>query len=612
MGGMRTVRIVKRTFIALFAIGLVLTAWYGYRLVWGRPLNIDHFADRFMLESFWHVPEMLTYLGFIENSPMDFHSNRLSDLSPDEQAKRITLLEDQYAILQGYDRSDLLGQQKITQDLLEWTMSTNLLVFNFPYHFSNFIYRGPYPANQLDGLQVFPLDILNQVQQVVDKRSAERYIERIAALPSYIDSLLEAVTYRAEIGVVPPQVILQKLIAQVDDLLQKPVQEWSIHLTLGERISSLEIEPSIQDALLDQSSALISSSVMPAYRKYRALLDELAQRAPEDVGMWTLPDGDAYYQALLRLNTTTDLTPDQIHQMGLDRVAALQAEMIASLQALGYMEGDLPHRMQLFAESPSSRYPDTDDVRERILADYSQMLEILKAGISGVFDKVPPQPLEVQAVPEYREAGAAGAYYDQPAIDGSRPGVFFVNLGKPEDIEVYGMLTLAAHEGIPGHHFQATTSQMLEGVPEFRRNAFTASYAEGWALYAERLVYELGLHDTASNLGRLQSEMFRAARLVVDTGIHAKHWSRQRAIDYMRKYTGMPDTTVSAEIDRYIVLPGQACAYMVGMLEILSMREEARQRQQGRFDLSDFHEAILENGDLPMALLRRQVGARLN
>ena len=190
--------------------------------------------------------------------------------------------------------------------------------------------------------------------------------------------------------------------------------------------------------------------------------------------------------------------------------------------------------------------------------------------------------------------------------------MFFVNLGKPEDIEVYGMLTLAAHEGIPGHHFQATTSQMLEGVPEFRRNAFTASYAEGWALYAERLVYELGLHDTASNLGRLQSEMFRAARLVVDTGIHAKHWSRQRAIDYMRKYTGMPDTTVSAEIDRYIVLPGQACAYMVGMLEILSMREEARQRQQGRFDLSDFHEAILENGDLPMALLRRQVGARLN
>lgn len=603
-------KIVRKTFIALIATGLLITAWYGYRLVWGRPLNIDHFADRSMLETLSHVPELLTFLGFIENSPIDFHSNQWSDLSPAGQASRRTLLDDQYDILQGYKKTDLDGQQLLTLELLEWNMSTNMTGI-FPYHFTNIIYQGPYPANQLDGLQVFPIKILNQMQQVNDERSARRYVERMAALPAYVDSLLEAITFRVEIGVVPPRVIVEQLITQIDELLRQPAQEWSIHQTLTEHLSSLELQASVDEELLGQSSTLISSEIIPAYREYRSLLDRLVPQAPEDVGMWTLPDGDAYYKELLRIHTTSDLTPSQIHQMGLDRVATLQEEMITSLEELGYREGSLPQRLGLFSDDAPSRYSDTDDSRAQILADYSRMLENLKIGVRRVFSNMPEIPLEVQAVPAYREAGAAGAYYDPPAIDGSRPGVFFVNLRSPGAIEEHRMLTLAAHEGIPGHHFETATGQMLDGLPVYRRNGVITSYSEGWALYAERLVYELGLHDKASNLGRLQDEMLRAARLVVDTGIHAKRWRRQQAIDYMREQTGMPEPEVATEIDRYIVLPGQACAYMVGMLEILSMRKEARQRQQERFELSVFHESILENGALPLALLRSEVETKL-
>jgi len=235
------------------------------------------------------------------------------------------------------------------------------------------------------------------------------------------------------------------------------------------------------------------------------------------------------------------------------------------------------------------------------------MVERLFESVTPAFLQLPAQALEVHAVPEYKQDTAPGAYYSPPSIDGNRPGIFYVNLRKPGDVERQGMLTLAAHEAVPGHHFQTATAQSLQGLPMYRNVVFLTAYGEGWALYAERLVHELGLHDLVSNLGRVQSEMFRAVRLVVDTGIHAKKWPRQKAIDYMLHYTGMPESDVIPEIDRYIVMPGQACAYMVGMLEILAMREEARDRLQESFNLAEFHQVVLGNGNLPLQVLREQV-----
>jgi uncharacterized protein (DUF885 family) len=281
--------------------------------------------------------------------------------------------------------------------------------------------------------------------------------------------------------------------------------------------------------------------------------------------------------------------------------------MGVALQALGYDEGSVLRRMQAMAYAQGSTYGAGEGVREEILVEYTRLVSDLQERSAVAFRDLPEQAVVVQAEPAETEAGAAGAHYKPPALDGSSPGIFFVNLRDPAETQRFGMLTLAAHEAVPGHHFQIATQQNLQGLPLMRNVAPSTAYTEGWALYTERLVYELGLHDDLSNIGRLQAEMFRAVRLVVDTGIHDRGWTREDAIDYMREHTGMPEGEVVAEIERYIVMPGQACAYMVGMLEILALREEARQRQGEAFNLPDFHAAVLGNGALPLAILRREV-----
>jgi uncharacterized protein (DUF885 family) len=328
--------------------------------------------------------------------------------------------------------------------------------------------------------------------------------------------------------------------------------------------------------------------------------------------MWSLPGGEAYYGELLRLYTTTDMTADEIHELGLARVADIRGQFDVALGKLGYDRGDLASRLQAFVNSPEAVWDDVPGVREQILDEYERLNAELRAGTAAAFRDVPPQVLEVRPVPPEDEIGAAGAYYRAPALDGSRPGIFYVNLRDPSETQRFAMRTLAAHEGIPGHHFESATGQQLTGLPMVRKLDYITAHGEGWALYAERLVGELGLHDPFSDLGRLQAEMFRAVRLVVDTGIHSRRWSREQAIDYMLLETGMTRGEVVSEIERYIAMPGQACAYMVGMLEILQMREQARARQGERFNLPDFHQVILGNGALPLSVLRREAERQLN
>ncbi len=347
----------------------------------------------------------------------------------------------------------------------------------------------------------------------------------------------------------------------------------------------------------------------PAYDLFINYFSELEVKAGDDHGYWHLPDGEAVYKLALRLFTTTDYTADEIHEIGLAEVARIQGEMLAIFAAEGIdTSGGFLDAMEAYSSRPDFYYEDSDEGREQILADYQVMLDELDAGLDDVFNIRPEAGVEVVRVPEFREKTAPGAYYQRPTIDGSRPGRFYANLYDIKATPKYAMRTLAVHEGIPGHHFQIAIAMELEGMPLLRRFAPFTAYSEGWALYAERLAYEYGLMPTsADNVGRLRDELLRAVRLVVDTGIHHKRWTREEAIEYMTANAGLPESDIRIEVERYIVMPGQATAYKVGMMKILELRDRARTELGDKFDIREFHDAVLRNGAVPLEILERIV-----
>ncbi len=303
------------------------------------------------------------------------------------------------------------------------------------------------------------------------------------------------------------------------------------------------------------------------------------------------------------------MTADEIHALGLAEVGRIQGEMLNIFAAQGYDTTlSVKDLFDQLAEEERFYYPDSDEGRAQILEDYAKIINEIEGGMAEAFNLMPKAAIEVRRVPEFSEKTAPGAYYNGPSRDGSRPGIFYANLYDIKATPKYGMRTLAYHEGVPGHHFQKALQTELEGVPQFRKEFGLTAFAEGWALYAERLAWEMGYQDDPyDNLGRLQAELMRAVRLVVDTGIHAQRWTREEAIDYMLENTGMAESDVVAEIERYIVIPGQATSYKVGMMELLRLRDEARQALGDDFDIREFHDVVLQNGDLPLIAVRELV-----
>jgi uncharacterized protein (DUF885 family) len=349
---------------------------------------------------------------------------------------------------------------------------------------------------------------------------------------------------------------------------------------------------------------LIESVIQPGYRRLAETLGELAAEANDDHGVWKHPDGDAYYRWALRWHTTTDKTADEIHRIGQAEIERIHGEMSRILAAEGLPSDDPIATLLELNGDPRFLYPDTDEGRDEILRDYRGMIADVESRLPELFGRLPEAPVEVERVPVFKEAGAAGAYYNPPSLDGTRPGVFYANLRDVSEVQRFRMRTLTFHEAIPGHHLQIALAMETEGLPLFRRFLPMTAFVEGWALYAERLAMEEGFHETPyDRLGALSAELFRAVRLVVDTGIHAKRWTRERAIEFMIESSGMPRGDVTAEIERYIVAPGQACAYKMGQLKILELRSRAQQALGEDFDLRAFNDQILAGGSLPLAVL---------
>jgi uncharacterized protein (DUF885 family) len=355
----------------------------------------------------------------------------------------------------------------------------------------------------------------------------------------------------------------------------------------------------------------VTNRVYPAYRKLEQYFESVLPKTTTDDGVWKLPDGEASYTYVLHENTTTTLKPNDVHELGLREVARIEAEMRTLLDQNGLTGIPIGQSMNASAKDPRFLFPNNDEGRNAALAEYSRLLKTAEQRSKQLFLTVPKAKYEVRRVEQFKEATAPGAYYQPGALDGSRPGIFYANLRDMNEVPKWTMPTLAYHEGIPGHHWQLSIAQELRGVPQFRNVLPFTAYQEGWALYCEWLAKQAGWYDSDpfGDLGRLQAELFRAVRLVVDTGIHAKRWTREQAIAYMQEKTGMGEKEIKAEIERYIVQPGQACAYKIGMLKFQELRTRAEQELGQRFDQREFHDAVLKNGALPLEILEEEVNA---
>jgi uncharacterized protein (DUF885 family) len=396
---------------------------------------------------------------------------------------------------------------------------------------------------------------------------------------------------------------------QVDTFRAGGADRNVLQTSFVKRIGEIEgLPPEARAKLTQAARHQIEISVLPAWQRLADYLPELQAQATETVGAWKHPEGSLYYGWALRSHTTTKLSADEIHALGLREVERIQREIRAILSGEGIDVLDLGATLRALNKEDRFLYPDTDEGRAQVLADYQAILDDAAPRLPALFGRLPQAPVRVERVPAFKEAGAPCAYYMPPPLDGSKPGIFYANLRSVREIPKFGMRTLAYHEAIPGHHLQIAIAQELPGLPIFRRVVPFTAYVEGWALYAERLALENGFHLTPyDRLGALQAEVFRAVRLVVDTGIHAQRWTREQAIAYMVQNTGMPETEVVAEVERYIVSPGQACAYKVGQLAILSLRGRAQQALGPRFDPRAFHDVVLGQGALPLELLECKV-----
>ena len=556
---------------------LLLTGVWSYKLVWGKPLNINHFFERALITFALDDPEILTQLGLIENTFLDFHSDDLTDRSMAFEEKSLGKVKKNLAILRSYDLEDLNPSQQLSYRSLEYFLQT--IVDGEAYQYHN------YPVNQLFGVQNNLPSFMESMHRIEDEKSARNYLSRLTQIDRVFGQTIEGLQHRQEMGVVPPRFVIERVLTEMRNFIDTPVQENILYATLSRKLADTEVDSIKAAKLLAEAETIISEDVYPGYK---ILIDFMAGQldiATTENGVWKLPDGGGYYQHLLNQYTTADYTAEQIHGLGLGEVSRIEKQMLAILQDEGFTSGTIGDRMQALQEDPRHLYPDTAGVRDQILADYQAILDEIDAGMDQAFNLRPESGLEVVRIPEFKEDTAPGAYYQPPSLDGKRPGQFFVNLRDLSEINKPFMRTLAYHEGIPGHHFQIALQTELKDVPMIRRLPLFTAYTEGWGLYSERVAWELGFQDNPlDNLGRLQAEMMRAVRLVVDSGLHAKQWTREAAIDYMLEKTGMPEGDVVTEIERYIVLPGQATAYKVGMIKILELREKARNALGDAFD----------------------------
>jgi uncharacterized protein (DUF885 family) len=563
------------------------------------PENIDDFFDHLFLSMIKHDPQMLTYLGLFESIGIREHNAYLNDVSPALLELELREKKKNAELLQKYSLETLTLDQKLSRAIFLWKLNHDIEGERFLFH--------EYKINQMFGILVDLSMTLMEFHRIELAEDCDHYFSRLHSIPTQFDQAIMLLKHQQSLGITPPCFALEKVINIINRSLPANVEENMYYLNLAKKIEKLEgIE---KKEIMAKAKKSIETVVHPAYKKLRDFCVELRSVLTANNGVWALPHGDEYYAHQLARHTTTTLTADEIHELGLKEVAQIHAQMRAIFirEGLNDPAKTVGQLMQELSKDECFYFPDTQEGKKQCLAEFEAICERSRKELYPLFDKKPKAKLKIQAVPPHEEEGQPGAYYAQASMDGSRPGIFFANLRSMKEVPKYHMETLTVHEAEPGHHFQIALQLEME-MPILRKLGDYNVFYEGWALYTEKLAYEQGFYSSSfSQLGHLGDELFRAARLVVDTGIHKKRWTREQAINYMVEVTGSLPESMATEVERYFVLPGQACSYKIGQLKILELRQRAKDALGSKFDIREFHNVVLKLAAAPLTILEEVV-----
>jgi len=571
------------------AVFLAAVSWL-INAIWFTPWSIDTFFARVEYENRQTSPQRQN------------HPTQLDDYSAAARASDYRRAERHLGTLNQYQREDLSPAQQISYDVMAYQLQLILAQEKWDGY--------DFQVNPLFGVQMSLASrvISRHKMPTADTATADMpaaneiddYLTHLSALATAFNQLTTDITERAERGLLMPRFGLAALADQLASMAGASALDMDVY-THAQHL------PTAQRGLVQQR---VENQVRPAILAMRERVLELLPQVDDTPGIWRVPHGDDYYEFMVRWHTTTDQTPAEIHEIGLAEVARIQSLIMTILRNQDYAPNDARddqagEYLARMSSDPQFQYPDTEDGRAQVMADYRAMIKDISTYLGPAFHREPTHEVVVARVPEFRQQTAPGAYYSSPAADGSRPGTFYVNLYNIQDSATFAMPTLAAHEAIPGHHFERSLLLETDDLPEYPSSNHNSAYVEGWALYAEHLLDQLGYYDDKpfADVGRLQAELFRAARLVVDTGMHFYKWDREQSINYLQGTTGMSRSSVVAEVERYAILPGQATSFKMGMMKFVELRERARTELGDAFDLRDFHEVVLSNGSVPLPIL---------
>lgn len=579
-------------------------------------------ADRHARTFLATAPEAATELGVGEEVAGEGYLSRLGGYGFDAHQRARAMNEAFLQELKGFDRAALSGTAAATYDVLKNAYDTaarrNQFAFGGATPFGAGLPNSgdswamsPYFMTQLTGPHLALPRMLMTQHPIGSNADIEAYLSRLAELSRALDETGETVSTDAGLGIAPPRFAVDAMANSIRGFIAGPPAAHPLVATLKEKMKSVAALTDAERAdYASRAAAAVEQAVYPAYARLGATVESLKEQTNDDAGVWRLgEEGEAFYQAALTAYGAGARNGDEVHELGLSEVARISAEMDGLLKSIGLAEGSVAARMQALSRRPDNLYPNTDKGREALLASLRGEVDAVMAKAPQWFGRLPDTGVEVRRIPIHEQDSSPGGYYTGPSLDGARPGVYWINLKDTHDNPKHSLKSLTYHEAVPGHHFQTSYQRSIPDMPLIRNMLSYSEYAEGWGLYAEALAKEMGMYegDPAGDLGRLQAELFRAARLVVDTGLHHKRWSREQAIDYMVAATGETTESVTREIERYAVVPGQACAYKLGMLKIEALRVKAEKELGDKFDIRAFHDAVLSIGDSPLPVLEATI-----
>lgn len=560
---------------------------------------LDYFYEEAVLAN----PESRTSLG-LDKGEHAAAKRKLQDRSIAGLEKEQNVNRVGFERLKKVNRDGLSPSSRAGYDAFHY-LFTGVVGAYDQFDYGTFSWPEPYSVHQLGGTYRSIPDFLHTQHSIATREDAEAYLSRVSAFAKELDHESERLKAEYAIGVIPPTFVIDRTLAQMDGMLaQKPSDTM-----LVTSIDSRTKERKVAGDWAARATAIVTKEVQPALKRQRDVIASIRAKATDQAGVWRLPKGEEYYRYALRYATTTSMSAEEVHKMGLEQMAELSSRIEQLLKAQGMTQGTVGQRLRALATDARFIYPNTDAGKQELLAYLNAGMEKIQGRLPEYFGRIPKAKVEIRRVPPDIEAGATGGYYMPPALDGSRPGAYYINLRDTAETPRWGLMTLTAHEASPGHHHQLALAQESTVVHPVRRLSSFSVYSEGWGLYAEQLADEMGIYkdDPFGQIGYLQSYMFRAARLVVDSGLHHKRWTLDQGINYMADSLGDQRSAVTTEVERYCVWPGQATSYKVGQTKWLQLRERARQKLGARFDIRAFHDMALAAGTVPVAVLENLV-----